>query len=617
MKNLFLLALCTFIMISVSTAQNKKSIPRIPGWAKEAIWYQIFPERFANGDKTNDPTPHDMEGGWPYLIPKGWQISPWTSDWYKLQPWEKTDGHDFYWNAGLRRYGGDLQGIINHLDYLHKLGITAIYLNPVFESPSLHKYDTKMYHHIDNNFGPDPKGDEKIWESENPDDPGTWKWTSADKLFLSLIKKCHKLGIKIIIDGVFNHVGATFWAFQDVVKNQEKSKYKDWFKIKSFDNPATPANEFEYEGWNGVKDLPEIKKNNVTGLAKGFSDHIHAVIKRWMDPDGNGNTKDGIDGWRLDVAEKVNIVFWKQFRTWVKEINPEAYISGEIWWEDWQNNKMFNASPWLQGDTFDGVMNYRFAQAVKCFVADVKNQISATAFCDSIKALQLEYPKENFYALQNLVDSHDVDRIGSQIVNPDRWYDHNAAPAQNKNYLVRKPDKKELLKQKLIAAIQMTMPGAPMIYYGDEAGMWGGDDPDCRKPMVWPGLNYETETADPLGRKREPEKVVFNQDMFNWYRKLISIRKSNNALSDGDLEFTYADDKNNLLGYKRTLNNETIYVFINNNSGAKTITTSFKQGNDDKIITTNLIDGKKLEKKNGVYILSFMPYEVKIIKQKG
>ncbi|MCB0732817.1 MAG: alpha-amylase, partial [Ignavibacteriae bacterium] len=175
------------IFILVHNCQQKIDIKRVPQWASEAVWYQIFPERFNNGDKNNDPKPIDLAGGWPYNIPEGWQNHPWTSDWYKLQPWE-NNGHDFYWNAGVRRYGGDLQGVINKLDYLQNLGITAIYFNPVFESPSLHKYDASSYHHIDNNFGPDPEKDRQIWSQENPIDPTTWQWTTADKLFLELIK---------------------------------------------------------------------------------------------------------------------------------------------------------------------------------------------------------------------------------------------------------------------------------------------------------------------------------------------------------------------------------------------------------------------------------------------
>ncbi|MCL5028656.1 MAG: alpha-amylase family glycosyl hydrolase [Bacteroidetes bacterium] len=613
MKKIAFLILITNLLISLSTfAQSKKDIPRVPGWAKNAVWYQIFPERFANGDKNNDPTPHDLEGAWPYKIPDGWHITPWTSDWYKLQPWEKANGHDFYWNAGTRRYGGDIQGILDHLDYLQKLGITAIYLNPIFESPSLHKYDTRMYHHVDNNFGPDPKGDEKIWAAENPADPKTWKWTSADKLFLKLIKEVHKRGMKIIIDGVFNHVGTSFWAFQDVVKNQQKSPYKDWFIIKSWDDPKTPKDEFDYQGWAGVKDLPEINKNGKYDLADGFAEHVHAIIKRWMEPDGN--PADGIDGWRLDVAEKINIKFWREFRLWVKNINPEAYITGEIWWDNWQINRMFNAAPWLQGDSFDGVMNYRFAQAVKNFVVDIKDQISPEAFTDSIKILMKEYPKDNFYALQNLVDSHDVDRIGSQIVNPDRWFDHYANPGQNKNYKVRKPNKTELLKQKLIAGIQMTMPGAPMIYYGDEAGMWGGDDPDCRKPMVWKNLKYETEVSDPLGRARKPDAVSFNNDLFDWYKKLIFIRKENKTLSEGDLKFFLVDDTDKVLGYSRSLAGKTISVIINNNDEGKSVNIKLEKINEGSGVLTNLINGEKITGVNYNYKIDLKPYQIMVLE---
>jgi glycosidase len=253
-----------------------------------------------------------MEGAWPYFVPEGWQNHPWTSDWYKLQPWEAKTGHDFYWNAGVRRYGGDLQGVIDKLDYLQNLGITAIYLNPVFESPSLHKYDASMYHHIDNNFGPAPDVDREMWSKENPADPATWQWTPADKLFLKLISESHKRGMKIIIDGVFNHTGTQFWAFKDIVKNQQNSKYKDWYTINSWDDSAK-GTKFDYAGWYGVKDLPEIREDS-TGLVKGPREHIHDIVKRWMDPNGDGDPSDGIDGWRLDVAEQVNHNFWKNFK---------------------------------------------------------------------------------------------------------------------------------------------------------------------------------------------------------------------------------------------------------------------------------------------------------------
>jgi glycosidase len=614
MKKIFSMIIILLLSFGFTGNKKDKKIPRVPEWAKTAVWYQIFPERFANGDKNNDPTPHDMEGAWPYSTPKGWQISPWTSDWFKLQPWEKANGHDFYWNSGVRRYGGDLQGVINHLDYLKKLGITAIYFNPLFESPSHHKYDTGMYHHIDNNFGPNSKEDEKIWASENPGDPATWKWTSADSLFLELVNKCHKMGMKVIIDGVFNHVGTTFWAFQDVVKNQQNSKYKNWFIIKSWDNPKTPQNEFEYEGWNGVKDLPEIKKDSTYGLEKDFGEHIHSIIKRWMDPNNDGDPSDGIDGWRLDVAEKVPIVFWKTFRKWVKEENPNGYITGEIWWEDWPENKMFNASPWLQGNSFDGVMNYKFARAVKKFIADQKEQITPSAFADSLMILKKEYPADNYYALQSLMDSHDVDRIASQIVNPDRWYDHNASAKDNKNYDERKPDKIEIQKQKLAVAIQMTMPGAPMVYYGDETGMWGGDDPDCRKPMVWPDKKYEIESVDPLNRKRPADSVYYNKNLFDWYKKLISIRENNKALSLGALHFFLTNNSNKTLGYSRILNGKTYLIVVNNNSVKSEVKISAEMFDKHQGKIKDLVTGREISGIDNNYIVELPPYGAAILQ---
>ncbi|MGA8264865.1 MAG: glycoside hydrolase family 13 protein [Ignavibacteriaceae bacterium] len=607
------IVLSIFVFGFCGNTPSTKKIPRVPEWAKTAVWYQIFPERFANGDKSNDPTPHDMEGAWPYLVPNDWQISPWTSDWFKLQPWEKADGHDFYWNNGVRRYGGDLQGVIEHLSYLKDLGITAIYFNPLFESPSHHKYDASMYHHIDNNFGPNPKEDERIWATENPGDPKTWKWTTADSMFLTLVKKCHNMGVKVIIDGVFNHVGTTFWAFKDVVKNQQASLYKDWFRIDSWDDPATPKNEFQYEGWNGVKDLPEIKRDPKYGLVKSFGEHVHSIVKRWMDPNGDGDPSDGIDGWRLDVAEKVPIKFWQAFRKWVKEVNPNAYITGEIWWEDWKKNEIFNASPWLQGDTFDGIMNYKFARAINTFIADQKEQISPEVFADSISVLAKDYNKDNLYALQNLLDSHDVDRIASQIVNPDRWYDHQASAKDNKKYDERKPNETEKMKQQLAVAIQMTMPGAPMVYYGDETGMWGGDDPDCRKPMVWKGLNYETESVDPLGRQRPADPVKFDIVLFNCYKKLISIRENYRALSVGDLNFFLIDNPNKILGYNRTLNGKAFYIIINNKSANADLSFDLSKGSIQGQLK-DMLSGKIIKGSHNKYKLQLPGYGVAILQ---
>lgn len=562
MKKIILITIILGFFGCNNKPEQTSKLENVPPWAKEAVWYQIFPERFNNADPSNDPQPGDMEGAWPYFVPDGWQNHPWTSDWYKLQPWEKASGHDFYWNAGVRRYGGDLQGVIDKLDYLNDLGITAIYLNPIFEAPSLHKYDASMYHHVDNNFGPNPGKDREIWASEDPGDPSTWKWTTADSLFLNLIREAHERNIRVIIDGVFNHTGTRFWAFKDIVKNQENSKYKNWYTINSFDDPSTEENEFDYEGWVGVKDLPEIKEDSL-GLVDGPRQHIKAVVERWMDPNNDGDPSDGIDGWRLDVAEMVSHNFWRTFREWVRNINADAYLTGEVWWEDWQNNKMFNAAPWFDNQ-FDAVMNYRFTRAVKQLVFQTEENVGPQGFIDTMKTIYSQYPKDNVYVLMNLLGSHDTERLASLIVNPNNWYDHRASVKDNPDFDVRKPNEEERAKQHLAVGIQMTMPGAPHIYYGDEAGMWGGDDPDDRKPMVWKELNYEDEITHPFGKERVRDEVKFDNNLFEWYKNLIKIRNENKVLSLGDIEFFVIDEAKEVLGYKRILDGENIWVIINN-----------------------------------------------------
>lgn len=535
----------------------------VPAWAREAVWYQIFPERFRNGDPSNDPTVEDIEGSWPHEQPKEWNVSRWTGDWYALQSWEAHDNKDFYYRVQQRRYGGDLQGVIDKLDYLKDLGITAIYFNPLFESPSLHKYDATLYHHIDGNFGPDPKGDRAIWEKEDPADPSTWKWTAADRLFLKLIQEAHARGIRVIIDGVFNHVGMTFWAFLDVRKNGKESRYKDWFTIKRWDDPSTPEDEFDYEGWYGVRELPEIRED-ANGLAEEFGAHVHDIVKRWMDPNGDGDPSDGIDGWRLDVAEMVGIPFWQKFRRWVRAINPEAYLVGEVWWEDWTNDKMFNAEPWLRGDVFDAVMNYRFVREVEYFFRDRVNKISASEFDRRLAALRSDYRPEANAVLMNLTGSHDTDRLASQVVNPDSKYDKGVSIKDNRAYKIRKPDAREVQIQKLIVMFQMMSPGAPTVYYGDEAGMWGGDDPDCRKPMLWPEMTFDDEAAHPYGESRRPDRNAFDSSLFDYYRSMISIRNSRKAISLGECRTLLTDDANDVYAISRKFKQERVIAIFNN-----------------------------------------------------
>lgn len=566
MQKIFLL-IFTFTALSYSQKEDiamcKSKDDFVPEWSKKVVWYQIFPERFRNGDTSNDPTVKDIEGSYPHDITSPWQIHPWTSDWYELQPYEKENGKNIWFNLQRRRYGGDLKGIIDKLDYIHDLGVTAIYLNPVFEAPSLHKYDGATFHHVDPNFGPDSDGDRKLIAQEIPDDPSTWVWTSADRLFLELVKKVHARKMYIIIDGVFNHMGLNSWAFKDVVKNQKESKYKDWFKIKSWDDPETGA-KFKYEGWFGVKELPEIREDE-NGITAAPKKYIFDITKRWQDPNGDGNPDDGIDGWRLDVAYCVKHPFWKDWRKHVKLINPEAYLTAEV------IDPIKVIKPYLEGDEFDAVMNYNFAfTASEYFISD-KTRINTSKFDKLLKELRNAFPGGVEYVQQNLFDSHDTNRRLSHIVNRDlgkfrdwgKYYD--ISRAGNPKYNTRKPNEYEIGIAKLMIIFQMTYVGAPMIYYGDEIGMWGANDPDCRKPMIWSDMNFEDEMYLPDQTKKDKaDKVEVNNNLLEHYKKLIRIRSENSSLQLGDFETVLVDNKKELYAFSRSYENEKILVVLNN-----------------------------------------------------
>lgn len=563
---------------------------QVPEWAKTVVWYQIFPERFNNGDTSNDPTIADIKGCWPHNDSAAFAITPWTADWYALQPWEKENGQDIWYNLQRRRYGGDLQGIIDKLDYIDSLGIGAIYLNPVFVAPSLHKYDAAMYHHIEPTLGPDPEGDKRMIAKEDPSDPTTWQWTSADKLALQLIDACHSRGIKVIFDGVFNHMGRNSFAFQDVVKNQALSKYKDWFTIYSWDD-TTAGTTFKYQGWFGVPDLPEIREDS-NGIVDGPKQYIYACTQRWMAPDGN--VTNGIDGWRLDVAFCVDHDFWKDWRRWVKSINPEAYLTAEV------IDKQEVVAPYVQGDEFDAVMNYGFAVIASEFFINRKSKISVTAFDSLLRELREAYPEQVSYVMQNLYDSHDTQRFTSFLHNPDvarfrTWGDYfNATKATNSAYDTGKPDAEAIKRQQLMALFQYTYIGAPMLYYGDEVGMWGANDPDCRKPMVWAEKTYQPEvTKWDQTYRAKPDMVAVNTELLQWYRRLGKIRNTIPALQTGKMNTIITDNKKQLYMFTRYTESSRAIVAINNSDKKQKV--SFKAEKNIYYIDpmTNKIYGPK------------------------
>ncbi|MBI9065144.1 MAG: glycoside hydrolase family 13 protein, partial [Marinilabiliaceae bacterium] len=556
-----------------------------PQWSQEVIWYQIFVERFHNGDPANDPTPENIYAASNFTqVPEDWSITPWTSDWYEQEPWAKKLTNNYYDALQHRRYGGDLQGVIDKLDYLQDLGITAIYLNPINDAPSLHKYDARYYHHIDVNFGPDPQGDIALMATEEPNDPSTWKWTSADKLFLKLIEEVHQRDMRIIVDYSWNHTGVEFWAWKDVLKNQEQSPYKDWYSILRFDDPATPENEFDYKGWLNIKSLPELKKVNTTqahkighpyegDLNKGAKDHVLAVTKRWLAP--NGDLSKGIDGYRLDVADHIPMGFWRDYRSFVKTVNPDAYLVGEIWWESWPDQLM-NPVPYLEGDVFDAIMFYQIYKPARHFFAKTNAAINAQQFKDSLAFQWERIGEPNRYAMMNVSATHDTPRLLSSFNNPGK-YKYQAKPNDDANYNTGRPDPESYQRARLYLMHQFTNIGAPHIWNGDEMGMWGADDPDCRKPLWWSDMTFHPENKNNISAKAaEYDEVAFNKQHFEFYKSLIQLRKSNSVLVNGELEFLESSKR--VLAYRRFLKGEEIIVVLN----AGTHSEQFELPNDAK-----------------------------------
>ena len=454
-----------------------------PEWLDEAVVYQIFPERFNNGNDELDPD--------------------------NLKKWGELPKRDSF-------FGGDLQGIYEKLDYLEDLGINTIYLTPIFESLSNHKYNIDDYLKIDEHFG-----DEEIFEK--------------------LVNKAHDKDMKIILDAVFNHSGFNFFAFEDLRKNGEDSKYKNWYIYDSL--PLQTEIPVNYETF--ARNIPNLPKLNTAN--KEVQDYLLKVTEYWM-------KNFDIDGWRLDVADEVDPSFWRRFRKKVKSLDKDAYIIGEVW---------HSGMKWLQGNQFDAIMNYSFTEAVIDFIA--RDKIGPSEFDNRLTINRMNYREDIANSLLNLLDSHDTPRILRHC-------------NEDKN------------KMKLAVLIQMTYPGVPMILYGDELGLTGGDDPDSRRCMPWNNNQADYNLRD-------------------FYKSLIKIRKNNEILQKGDFETFVIEEAKNIYSFKRILDSEEIIVIINNNPEKREF--SF-QSQKNKFV--DLLTNKEYKENKEKIKLNLNPYQGLILK---
>lgn len=426
-----------------------------PEWAKDAIFYQIFPDRFAASERVEKPT--------------------------NLESWESPPTM-----FGFK--GGDLLGVVEKLDYLQDLGVNAIYFNPIFQSAANHRYHTHDYFKVDPILG-------------------------GDAAFDELIEQAHNRDIRIVLDGVFNHASRGFFQFNHILENEADSPYLDWFFVHDY-----PLNAYQgahrYEAWAGLPALPKFNTDNPQ--VRNF---IFDVARYWLDR--------GIDGWRLDVPFEIDDdEFWQEFRRVVKEANPEAYLVGEVAWE---------AQRWLQGDQFDAVMNYQFTQLCVGFFArghidrSVEKNLmglgetpvfDGAGFLERAGELLALYPEEISLVQFNLLDSHDMPRF----------------------ITLASGDQASL---RLAALFQMTYPGAPCIYYGDEIGVSGGQS----------GFAEASRKSFPWDRSQ------WDLGLLDYYRRIITMRRAHPALRRGAFIPLFGEGQ--VAAFLRRLEDETLIVLFN------------------------------------------------------
>ncbi|WP_147565524.1 alpha-amylase family glycosyl hydrolase [Clostridium tyrobutyricum] len=439
---------------------------KVPEWFKEGIVYQIFVDRFRNGNGKIINTKNNS------FIYGSWQDEPiYVKD---------TNGKIARWDF----FGGNLKGIIEKLDYIKSLGTTAIYLNPIFKSKSNHKYDTGDYKSIDEMYG-------------------------NEEIFNELCKEANKLGIKIILDGVFNHTG------DDSIYFNKYGNYNSTGAYQSKDSPYYKWYTFQeypdkYDSWWGIDNMPSINE-----MESSYIDFIiegkDSVLKKWMDL--------GVSGWRLDVADELPDDFIEKIKTKIKGIKEDSILIGEVW-EDASNKISYsNRRKYVFGRELDSITNYPFRNAVIGFL---NGNVDSKMFERMIISLYENYPKEIFYSNLNIIGTHDTERILTVLSNK-----------QNN----------QIQFLKMAVTIQMTMPGVPLIYYGDEAGVSGGKDPLNRKTYPWGNEN----------------KIILK-----FYKYITGLRNKYDALKNGSIRFY--DIGKDVLCYERTFKQERILIVINRNS---------------------------------------------------
>ena len=518
-----------------------------PQWAAEAVWYQIFPDRFCRNNTDNPITAQDIYGTAPWDIKpdKPWQLHPWTADWYERQPYERANKRPMHSNFLRRRFGGDIKGIISKLDYLADLGINALYFTPLQYSPSLHKYDGTNFLHIDPFFGSEPRKDIQTIDNEDFDDFDNATWTTADREALTLIKEAHKRGMKVIFDGVFNHIGYNSKPFQDVLQNRKNSRYADWFHI---DWEKSTARKLCYEKfWGFVKEMPKLNYG-----CQDVKRYVFSTLKRWLRPVVEGIEYEGIDGWRIDHAIGVPMTFWQSAHDFTKKLNKNSLFLAELIEPD------TIIKPYLDNGAFDCVMNYGFYFLACRFFTSDTFKMSAREFDKRIWQQLKLYPLHANYLAMNLLGTHDTERIASLIVNRalKKYGGENPIATfftnthiTDRGYTSRRPNADERQLQRMMIAFEFAMIGSPMVYYGDELGMYGGNDPDCRKPMCWSEMKFETDAAD--------------MELHNFYKRLIALRRNSNALMRGTMATDYASAKSRVWVISRRSGDERVIFAFN------------------------------------------------------